>query len=46
MILLAFFRFTDEEIEEMFNSAPMDRAGNLLYADFCKTIKGTAKEED
>ena len=39
-------RFTEEEVEEMFNSAPMDRQGNLLYADFCKTIKGSAKEED
>ena len=45
---LLFFsiRFTEEEVEEMFNNAPMDRQGNLLYPDFCKTIKGSSKEED
>lgn len=45
---LSFFldRFTEEEVEEMFSNAPMDRAGNLLYPDFCKTIKGSQKEEE
>ncbi|XP_028409825.1 myosin regulatory light chain 12B-like [Dendronephthya gigantea] len=46
MLMQTGDRFTEEEVEEMFNSAPMDRSGNLLYADFCKTIKGSAKEED
>ena len=45
-VLLFFGRFTEEEVEEMFNNAPMDRQGNLLYPDFCKTIKGGQKEEE
>ena len=46
MLMQTGDRFTEEEVEEMFNNAPMDRQGNLLYADFCKTIKGSSKEED
>lgn len=46
MLMHAGERFTEEEVEEMFNNAPMDRQGNLLYPDFCKTIKGGQKEEE
>jgi len=38
-------RFTDDECDEMFNEADVDKKGNFNYLDFVRLIKHGPKEE-
>lgn len=39
-------RFTDEEVDEMFREAPIDKAGNFNYIEFTRILKHGAKDKD
>ncbi|KAK5616965.1 Myosin regulatory light polypeptide 9 [Crenichthys baileyi] len=39
-------RFTDEEVDELFREAPIDKKGNFNYAEFTRILKHGAKEKD
>lgn len=39
-------RFTDEEVDELFREAPIDKKGNFNYAEFTRILKHGAKDKD
>uniref|UniRef100_A0A673JZ09 Myosin regulatory light chain 2, smooth muscle minor isoform n=1 Tax=Sinocyclocheilus rhinocerous TaxID=307959 RepID=A0A673JZ09_9TELE len=39
-------RFTDEEIDELFREAPIDKKGNFNYVEFTRILKHGAKDKD
>ncbi|MGH0181070.1 UNVERIFIED_CONTAM: hypothetical protein FKN15_005757 [Acipenser sinensis] len=39
-------RFTDDEVDEMFREAPIDKKGNFNYAEFTRILKHGAKDKD
>lgn len=39
-------RFTDEEVDEMYREAPIDKKGNFNYVEFTRILKHGAKDKD
>ncbi|MEQ2203871.1 hypothetical protein XENOCAPTIV_004756 [Xenoophorus captivus] len=39
-------RFTDEEVDELFREAPIDKKGNFNYVAFTRILKHGAKDKD
>uniref|UniRef100_A0A671MK65 Myosin, light chain 9a, regulatory n=1 Tax=Sinocyclocheilus anshuiensis TaxID=1608454 RepID=A0A671MK65_9TELE len=39
-------RFTDEEVDELFREAPIDKKGNFNYVEFTRILKHGAKDKD
>lgn len=39
-------RFTDEDVDELFREAPIDKKGNFNYAEFTRILKHGAKDKD
>nr|XP_010344277.1 myosin regulatory light polypeptide 9-like isoform X2 [Saimiri boliviensis boliviensis] len=39
-------RFTDEEVDEMYREAPIDKKGNFNYVEFTRILKHGAKDRD
>ncbi|KAL4623634.1 myosin regulatory light polypeptide 9-like [Arapaima gigas] len=39
-------RFTDEEVDELFREAPIDKKGNFNYTEFTRILKHGAKDKD
>ncbi|KAJ8268620.1 hypothetical protein COCON_G00137920 [Conger conger] len=39
-------RFTDEEVDELFREAPIDKKGNFNYVAFTRILKHGAKDRD
>ncbi|KAK9403387.1 myosin regulatory light chain 2 smooth muscle minor isoform [Crotalus adamanteus] len=39
-------RFTDEEVDELFREAPIDKKGNFNYIEFTRILKHGAKDKD
>ncbi|XP_034508300.1 myosin regulatory light polypeptide 9-like isoform X2 [Ailuropoda melanoleuca] len=39
-------RFTDEEVDELFREAPIDKKGNFSYIEFTRILKHGAKDKD
>ncbi|XP_043733991.1 myosin regulatory light chain 2, smooth muscle major isoform-like isoform X1 [Cervus elaphus] len=39
-------RFTDEEVDEMYREAPIDKKGNFNYVEFTRILKHGAKDND
>ncbi|OQR68317.1 myosin regulatory light chain sqh-like [Tropilaelaps mercedesae] len=39
-------RFSDEEVDEMFREAPIDKFGNFNYIEFTRILKHGAKDKD
>ncbi|KAL4655645.1 myosin regulatory light polypeptide 9-like [Arapaima gigas] len=39
-------RFTDDEVDELFREAPIDKKGNFNYAEFTRILKHGAKDKD
>ncbi|RXN00441.1 Myosin regulatory light polypeptide 9 [Acipenser ruthenus] len=39
-------RFTDEEVDELFREAPIDKKGNFSYVEFTRILKHGAKDKD
>ncbi|KAL7985491.1 hypothetical protein Chor_004061 [Crotalus horridus] len=39
-------RFTDEEVDEMYREAPIDKKGNFSYLEFTRILKHGAKDKD
>ncbi|XP_045148651.1 myosin regulatory light chain 12B-like [Echinops telfairi] len=39
-------RFTDEEVEELYREAPIDKKGNFNYIEFTRILKHGAKDKD
>ncbi len=39
-------RFTDEEVDELFREAPIDKKNNFNYVEFTRILKHGAKDED
>ncbi|XP_070249627.1 myosin regulatory light polypeptide 9-like isoform X2 [Myotis yumanensis] len=39
-------RFTDEEVDEMYREAPIDKKGNFNYLEFTRILKHGAKDKD
>lgn len=39
-------RFTDEEVDELFREAPVDKKGNFNYVAFTRILKHGAKDKD
>ncbi|XP_008051739.1 myosin regulatory light chain 12B-like isoform X1 [Carlito syrichta] len=39
-------RFTDEEVDELYREAPIDKSGNFNYIVFTRTLKHGAKDKD
>uniref|UniRef100_A0A8C0RTZ8 EF-hand domain-containing protein n=1 Tax=Canis lupus familiaris TaxID=9615 RepID=A0A8C0RTZ8_CANLF len=38
--------FTDEEVDELYREAPMDKKGNFNYTEFTRILKHRAKDKD
>nr|XP_055171273.1 myosin regulatory light polypeptide 9-like isoform X1 [Nyctereutes procyonoides] len=38
--------FTDEEVDELYREAPMDKKGNFNYTEFTRILKHSAKDKD
>lgn len=39
-------RFTDEEVDELYREAPIDKKGNFNYIEFTRILKHGAKDKD
>lgn len=39
-------RFTDEEVDELFREAPIDKKNNFNYVEFTRILKHGAKDKD
>lgn len=39
-------RFTDEEVDELFREAPIDKKSNFNYVEFTRILKHGAKDKD
>lgn len=39
-------RFTDEEVDELYREAPIDKKGNFNYVEFTRILKHGAKDKD
>lgn len=39
-------RFTDEDVDELFREAPIDKKGNFNYVAFTRILKHGAKDKD
>lgn len=39
-------RFSDEEVDELFREAPIDKKGNFNYVAFTRILKHGAKDKD
>ncbi|CAM2106508.1 unnamed protein product [Caretta caretta] len=39
-------RFTDEEVDELYREAPIDKKGNFNYMEFTRILKHGAKDKD
>ncbi len=39
-------RFTDEEVDELYREAPIDKKGNFNYGEFTRILKHGAKDKD
>lgn len=39
-------RFTDEEVDELFREAPIDKKNNFNYMEFTRILKHGAKDKD
>jgi len=39
-------RFSDEDVDEMFREAPIDKSGNFNYMEFTRILKHGAKDKD
>ncbi|XP_054445341.1 myosin regulatory light polypeptide 9-like isoform X1 [Pteronotus mesoamericanus] len=39
-------RFTDEEVDELYREAPIDKNGNFNYIEFTQILKHGAKDKD
>ncbi|TRY98595.1 hypothetical protein DNTS_005281 [Danionella cerebrum] len=39
-------RFTDDEVDELFREAPIDKKGNFNYVEFTRILKHGAKDKD
>ncbi|XP_068839914.1 myosin regulatory light polypeptide 9-like isoform X2 [Capricornis sumatraensis] len=39
-------RFTDEEVDELYREAPIDKKGNFDYIEFTRILKHGAKDKD
>nr|XP_061795844.1 myosin regulatory light polypeptide 9-like isoform X2 [Nerophis lumbriciformis] len=39
-------RFTEEEVDELFREAPIDKKGNFNYVAFTRILKHGAKDKD
>ena len=44
-IVIAFLRFTDEDVDEMYREAPI-KNGMFDYTEFTRILKHGAKEKD
>ena len=38
--------FTDEEVDELYREAPIDKKGNFNYIEFTRILKHGAKDKD
>lgn len=39
-------RFTDDEVDELFREAPIDKKNNFNYVEFTRILKHGAKDKD
>lgn len=39
-------RFTDEEVDELYREAPIDKKNNFNYVEFTRILKHGAKDKD
>ncbi|XP_006867331.1 PREDICTED: myosin regulatory light chain 12B isoform X2 [Chrysochloris asiatica] len=39
-------RFTEEEVDELYREAPIDKKGNFNYIEFTRILKHGAKDKD
>ena len=39
-------RFTDEDVDELFREAPIDKKSNFNYVEFTRILKHGAKDKD
>ncbi|XP_006891804.1 PREDICTED: myosin regulatory light polypeptide 9-like isoform X1 [Elephantulus edwardii] len=39
-------RFTDEQVDELYREAPIDKKGNFNYIEFTRILKHGAKDKD
>ncbi len=39
-------RFTDDEVDELFREAPIDKKSNFNYVEFTRILKHGAKDKD
>ena len=39
-------RFSDEEVDELFREAPIDKKNNFNYVEFTRILKHGAKDKD
>jgi myosin regulatory light chain 12 len=39
-------QFTDEEVDELYREAPIDKKGNFNYNEFMSILKHGAKDKD